>query len=105
MREARVSNLFQLAFTEDNRVGVGLIGTTLPAIHIRLGVNLRNQENSSWGWRDGSVVKSVACSSKGPEFNSRQPHGGSQPSVMGSGALFMSNKHTDRQNTVYIINK
>ena len=39
-------------------------------------------------WRDGSVVKSIACSSKGPEFNSQQPHGGSQPSVMRSGALF-----------------
>jgi hypothetical protein len=24
----------------------------------------------------------------GPEFNSQQPHGGSQPSVMGSDALF-----------------
>jgi hypothetical protein len=29
------------------------------------------------GLRDGSVVKS-------PEFNSQQPHGESQPSVMGS---------------------
>jgi hypothetical protein len=34
------------------------------------------------GWRDGSVVKSTNCSSKGPEFKSQQPHGGSQPSVM-----------------------
>jgi hypothetical protein len=25
------------------------------------------------------------CSSTGPEFNSQQPHGGSQPSVMGFG--------------------
>jgi hypothetical protein len=33
-----------------------------------------------WGWRDGSVVKSTGCSSRGPEFNSQQPHGGSQPS-------------------------
>ena len=40
------------------------------------------------GWRDGSVVKSIACSSRGPEFNSQQPHGDSQPSVMGSDALF-----------------
>jgi hypothetical protein len=30
----------------------------------------------------------AACSSRGPEFNSQQPHGGSQPSVMGSDALF-----------------
>jgi hypothetical protein len=27
------------------------------------------------------VVKSADCSSKGPEFKSQQPHGGSQPSV------------------------
>ena len=40
------------------------------------------------GWRDGSVSKSTDCSSRGPEFNSQQPHGGSQPSVMGSDALF-----------------
>jgi hypothetical protein len=30
------------------------------------------------GWRDGSVVKSTSCSSRGPEFNSQQSHGGSQ---------------------------
>jgi len=29
------------------------------------------------GWRDGSVVKSTDCSSRGPEFKSQQPHGGS----------------------------
>jgi hypothetical protein len=40
------------------------------------------------GWRDGSVVKSTDCSSRGPELNSQQPHGGSQPSVMGSDTLF-----------------
>jgi hypothetical protein len=34
------------------------------------------------------VVKSTDCSSRGPEFNSQHPHGGSQPSVMGSDALF-----------------
>jgi hypothetical protein len=33
------------------------------------------------GWRDGSVVKSTDCSSKGPEFKFQQPHGGSKPSV------------------------
>jgi hypothetical protein len=38
------------------------------------------------GWRDGSVVKNTDCSSTGPEFKSQQPHGGSQPSVMGSDA-------------------
>jgi hypothetical protein len=41
-----------------------------------------------WDWRDGSAVKSTDCSSRGSEFNSQQPHGGSQPSVMGSDALF-----------------
>jgi hypothetical protein len=46
------------------------------------------KEGKPWGWRDGSVVKSTDCSSNGPEFNSLQPHGGSQPSVMGSDALF-----------------
>jgi hypothetical protein len=40
------------------------------------------------GWRDGSVVKGTDGSSKSPEFNSQQPHGGSQPSVMGSDAVF-----------------
>jgi hypothetical protein len=39
------------------------------------------------GWRDGSAVKSTDCSSEGPEFNSQQSHGGSQPSVMGSDVL------------------
>jgi hypothetical protein len=42
----------------------------------------------SWGWRDGSAVKSTNYSSKGPEFKSQQPRGGSQPSVMRSDALF-----------------
>jgi hypothetical protein len=41
-----------------------------------------------WGGGDGSMVKSTDCSSRGPEFNFQQQHGGSQPSVMGSDALF-----------------
>jgi hypothetical protein len=40
------------------------------------------------GWRDGSAAKSTHCSSGGPEFDSQQPRGGSQPSVMGSNTLF-----------------
>ena len=40
------------------------------------------------GWRDGSVDKSTDCSSKGPEFKSQQPHGGSQPPIMRSDTLF-----------------
>jgi hypothetical protein len=39
-------------------------------------------------WRNGSAVKSTDCSSRGHEFNSQHPHGGSQPSVMESDALF-----------------
>jgi hypothetical protein len=47
------------------------------------------KETSLVGWRDGSVVKSIDCSSEGPEFNSQQPHGGSQPSfVMRYDTLF-----------------
>jgi hypothetical protein len=45
-------------------------------------------KNSIEGWRDGSVIKSTECSSKGPEFKSQEPHGGSQPLVMRSDALF-----------------
>jgi hypothetical protein len=40
------------------------------------------------GWRGGSAVKSTDCSFKGPEFKSQQPHGGLQPSVTRSDALF-----------------
>jgi len=39
-------------------------------------------------WRDGSEVKSTDCSSRGPEFNAQQQHGDSQPSIIGSEALF-----------------
>ena len=39
-------------------------------------------------WRDGSEVRSTGCSSRGPEFKSQQPYGGSQPSKMRSGGLF-----------------
>ena len=45
-------------------------------------------EKDVLGWRDGSVIKSTDCSSRGPEFNSQQPHGGSQPSVLGSDTPF-----------------
>ena len=33
-------------------------------------------------------VRAPDCSSKGPKFKSQQPHGGSQPPVMRSDALF-----------------
>jgi hypothetical protein len=45
-------------------------------------------ETTTTDWRGGSEVKSTDCPDRGPEFNSQQPHGGSQPSVMGSDALF-----------------
>ena len=50
--------------------------------------NLSSFKNLFLGWRHGSVVKSTGCSSGGPEFNSQQLHSGSQPSLMGSNALF-----------------
>jgi hypothetical protein len=46
------------------------------------------KKNKGRGWSDVSAVRSTGCSSRGPEFNSQQPHGGSQPSVMGSDSLF-----------------
>jgi hypothetical protein len=45
-------------------------------------------KNQLWGCRDGSAVKSTDCSSRGPEFNSQQPHGDLQPSVMGPNGTF-----------------
>jgi hypothetical protein len=54
----------------------------------RQNTNTNEIQKSPGGWSDGSVVKSTDCSSRGPEFNSQQPRGGSQPSVMGSDALF-----------------
>ena len=56
--------------------------------------------NSTKGWRDGSAVKSTDCSSKGPELNSQQPHGGSQPSVMDS--MPSSDMSDDSYSTVLI---
>ena len=32
-------------------------------------------------WRDGSLVKSTDCSSRGPKFSSQHPHGSSQLTV------------------------
>ncbi|XP_060248041.1 centromere protein T isoform X2 [Meriones unguiculatus] len=53
----------------------------------RLKVDLPTSKIWVLDWRDGSEVKSTVCSFRGPDFNSQQPHGGSQPS-MRSGALF-----------------
>jgi len=48
---------------------------------------VHSYERMSWGWRGGSVVKSNDCSSRGPEFKSQQPHGGSQPFAAQSDSL------------------
>jgi hypothetical protein len=45
-------------------------------------------QNEFGAWRDDSAVKSAGCFSRGPDSNSQQPRGGSQPSVIGSNALF-----------------
>jgi hypothetical protein len=51
--------------------------------------NLKNNNNKiRKQTRNGSAVKSTDCSSRGPEFNFQQPHGGSQSSIMRSDALF-----------------
>jgi hypothetical protein len=50
--------------------------------------NFKFKEKKKAGWRDGSAIKRAVCSSRGPEFNPQQLHGGSQPSEMGSDALF-----------------
>ncbi|EDL92826.1 rCG41153 [Rattus norvegicus] len=55
----------------------------LSADHIYLGIEIHH-----FWTGEMSAVKSTDCSSRGPEFNSQQPHGGSQPSVMRSDALF-----------------
>jgi hypothetical protein len=47
------------------------------------GKRKKMKRHQNLGCRDGSLAKSTDCSSKGPEFKSQHPHGGSQPSVMG----------------------
>jgi hypothetical protein len=67
------------------------VGSRHSVIRLRfLGLVPNFFKNEFMGWRDGSVVKSTDCSSEGPEFKSQQPHGGSQPSVTRSDALFWS---------------
>jgi hypothetical protein len=50
------------------------------------------------------VIKSTGCSSQSPEFNFQQPHGSSQPSVMGSDALFCVSEDNNHE-LIHIINK
>jgi hypothetical protein len=56
------------------------------------------------------VVKSTGCSSRDPEFNSYGPHGGPQPSIMGSDALFWHEvykqiEHLYTQNKINLLKK
>ena len=51
------------------------------------------------GWRDGSVVKSNVYSSRGSEFNSKEPYGSSQP---GNGHLMPPSGVSEDSNSVPI---
>jgi hypothetical protein len=46
-----------------------------------------------------------ALTSRSPEFNSQQPHGGSQPCVMGSDALFWCVRRQQQCTHKYKMNK
>ena len=77
------------AAVPDNQPGRGTRQSTMQRYQIKCAqVEPGSSGNirKSGGWRDDSEVKSTDCSHIGPEFNSQQPHGGSQPSVMGSDA-------------------
>jgi hypothetical protein len=50
----------------------------------------RRQDVSRGAGEMAQWVRAPDCSSEGPEFESQQPHGGSQPSIMRSDALFWS---------------
>jgi hypothetical protein len=45
-------------------------------------------ENKSGAGEMAQWVRAPDCSSEGPKFKSQQPHGGSQPPIMRSDALF-----------------
>ena len=53
-------------------------------------------------YSDDSAVKSTDCPNRGPEFNSQQSHGGSQPSVVGSDALLWSVPEDSYNAFIYI---
>jgi hypothetical protein len=73
--------------TISGAVGRG-IHTQLGKIHTKVWLKI----NMLRGWRVGT-----GCSSRGPEFNSQQPHGDLQSSVMSSEALFWcAGIHADR---------
>jgi hypothetical protein len=68
------------------------LGPLVPLPFLKIAIKIvaqrRHQKHIYKGWRDGSEVKSTMYSSRGPEFNSQQPHGSLQPSTMKSGVLF-----------------
>ena len=55
----------------------------------------------SEGWRDGSAAKLTGYSSRGPEFNSQQPHCDSQSPVIKSGALFWPAQHVQAEHCIH----
>ena len=62
--------------------------------------NNNHYKRDSGGWRDGSVVKSIGCSSKGLGFNFQHPHGSSQQFATSvPGVLTLSHRHACKQNT------
>jgi len=55
------------------------------------GINVSKLDNKEKNLRAGEMAQRLRapdCSSRGHEFNSQQPDGGSQPSVKRSNALF-----------------
>jgi hypothetical protein len=66
----------------------------------RTNVQVREQ-----GWRDGSAVESTDCFSRGPEFNFQQPHGVSQPTVMGSDVASDVSKESNGVTRIHKRNK
>jgi hypothetical protein len=66
-----------------------------------------------WGWRDGLVVKSTYCSSKGPEFNSQHHNrltittsspGDPTPLLVPPPHLHLIHTHTNKH-TQYILTR
>jgi hypothetical protein len=72
--------------------GGGRVFSGFSIFHLKVKTKARTRKHSllkdSGFWRNGSAVKRTDCSTRGPEFNSQQPRGSSQPSVMRSDALF-----------------
>jgi hypothetical protein len=84
-KEFVISFLQLLTSSTDQGQLVNLILTLIfsnPIFFLRL-LYLGAGEMAQW-------VRAPDCSSEGPEFKSQQPHGGSQPSVTRSDALFWS---------------